>query len=190
MAIPTYVPTEFWALSESTLAAAIADCPGTQDFLGVADADAAKAGNMNLYALPPPSDGEEYKLDIDANTGESEWSALHPYILLGTPGDEVGGVQLFRRSSPDDFGCRGTAQVLFASLPDLTKPLPDQQWIFMDQIALILKELTDRGDKAGFLHFSGIELQQFFRERPDSVEDLGEVQHATCFIPWGDETED
>jgi len=190
MAIPTYEPTEFWALSELTLVNALVDCPGVLEFLSAADADDAKQGNMFLYALPPPEDGEEHRVKIDSTTGKSEWTGLHPYILLGTPGDEVGGVQLFRRSSPDDFGCRGTAQVIFAALPDLTKPLPDQQWIFMDQIGLILKELSDRGDKAGFLHFSGMELQQYFRERPDSVEDLGEVQHVSLFIPWGDETED
>lgn len=190
MAIPTYVPTEFWARSESTLVNALADCPGTLKFLCAADADEAKQGRMHLYALPPPEDGEEYSVQVNSITGESEWSALHPYIMLGTPGDEVGGVELFRRSSPDDFGCRGVAQVFFASQPDLTEPLPDQQWRFMDQIALILKELSNRGDKAGFLHFSGMELQQFFRERPDSTADLGMVQHVTLFIPWGDETED
>lgn len=190
MAIPTELANQFWAIAEQTLANAIADCPGTWEFLCVADADEAKQGNMFIDILEPPDDGEEYSVKVDGVTKESEWSALHPYVLLGTPGDEVGALNLFRRSSPDDFGCRGTVQVVFAAQPDLTKPTADQQRIFKDQIATILKELTDRGDIAGFLHFSEIDVQGYFRERPDSTEDLGEVQYVVCFIPWGDLTED
>lgn len=188
MALPTKQASYCWAKAEQILAEAIADCPGTLEFLCAGTVDHAK-DKMHIDVLPPPADREEYSTRVDANTGESEWSALHPYILLGTPGDEVGAAHLFRRSSPNDFGVRGIIQVVFATLPDLTLPLPDQQLVFKDQTFRILEELTDRGDLAGFLHFDEIVLQGFYRERPDHSEDVGEVQYANTYIPWGDTEE-
>ena len=190
MALPTEVATGFWATAEQTLANAIADCPATWTFLSVSNATGARAGNMFIDVLERPTDAEGYSVKVDSVSGESEWSGLHPYILLGTPGDEAGAVHLFRRSSPDDFGCRGLVQVVFAALPDLRQTTANQQRIFKDQIANILKDLTDRGDIAGFLHFSEIEVQGYYRERPDMSEDVGEVQYVVCFIPWGDVTEE
>lgn len=189
MALPTKLAKFCWAQAEQILANAIADCPGTLEFLCVGTIEAAKQGNMHIDVLPPPEDGESYRVVVDGNTGESEWSQLYPFILLGTPGDEVGAASLFRRSSPNDFGVRGVVQVVFAALPDVTLPLPDQQRVFKDQVFRILEELTDRGDMSGFLHFDEIILQGFFRERPDHSEDVGEVQRAECFVSWGDTEE-
>lgn len=191
MALPTEIAARKWSQSEQILANAIADCPGTLEFLCVGTIEAAKQGNMHLGFLPPPLDGEHYdnQKRID-DTGKTEWTALHPYILLGTPGDETGALEMFRRSSPDDFGVRGIVQLVFADIPDVTKPLPDQQLIFQDKVFRIFEELTDRGDLAGFLHFSSIIVQGYFRERPDHQADLGDVQYVIAHIPWGDPAEE
>lgn len=188
MALPTLQAAHCWTQAERILANAIADCPGTLEYLCAGSVDEAK-DRMHIDVLPPPEDGEEYQVRIDANTGKSEWTRLYPFILLGTPGDEVGAARLFRRSVPRDFGVAGIIQVVFAALPDLTIALPDQQLAFKDDVFRILEELTDRGDAAGFLHFEEIVVQGFYRERPDHSENIGEVQRAEVFVSWGDPEE-
>ena len=178
MALPTVEARGCWTSSEQLLANAVANCPETWAFLGVASEALAAKGNLFIDSMPPPRNDEEYD-------SKEYFDRIFPAIIIATPGDDSETFRLFRRSSPNDFGAIGVLEIRFLRLPNPRETIENEERRFKNHVGVILEELTDRGDAEGFLHMQDMSVQDYGREPQEGEDALGELQVAVVQVPWG-----
>ena len=196
MALSSITPTNCWTKVERKVADTLLTCASLLPFLGVANATEAEAGNMWFDAVDPPSNGEDYS--------DTEWAALFPNVIIGTPGDDASGLELQNVASGPTYVKAGTVELVFAArltdpfsgswmrtwldvklpgtLPGTEEPtLSDQERIFKNAIGDILEEMQTKE----ILETAEIAVQEYGRNADNDHHEMGIIQSCRVYLSWG-----
>jgi len=167
--LPAEAGTNCWTMAEDLLANELSKLSTLQAFLGVADDEAARNGNMFIDSIGRAP--EEYS--------DAEWFALFPNVLIGSPGEDDGVLTLTNRSTGPDFGATGIVEIVFSR--QLTAGAEsDQEREFKNKVGDILQQFTDSP-----LDVPEFKVVAYGRNPVDEHERMGVIQSAMVYVKWG-----
>ena len=190
-------PTNCWTQFETSLAETLVACSSLLSFLGVADAAAARAGNMWYDSIG--SADEEYS--------DTDWMQLFPQVIIGTPGGENAGFEI-EGVATNTSNKRGVVEVRFAAPVEVTastwatswiKRMVDLQWPANTFTSLALPTEADvertfknaigdilvEAENLNRLSATSWTVQDYGRMPVDDRIGIGDLHTCDVYVPWG-----
>lgn len=173
-------PLSGMALSMEHLRQSIADSATFRDWVGATGAEAHDQAYARVYqdALPPPEDFNKYT--------RAELESYRPFARIWT--DENQGYTLTKDSQPAGFWEQGVVNLHLEKdvLLEIEEQPEEIDLRFRNEIGLIMVELTDFTNTAGYLDFQQIMIAAGpHRSHRDEVDNEGDYQWCEIVIMWG-----
>lgn len=173
MAVPSTAGTCCWTQAEDKLADVLADCASVQTFLGEANKAAVLAGNLFIDTVGRVP--EEY--------AGPAWQALFPQIIVGTPGDNAGGL-IASRFATTSATTTGSLEIQINKLITAEYD-PEEIRVYKNSVGAIIEELITKWD----MDIQAIQLDSYGSNAEQQHSGMGVIYGASFTVSWGTQQE-